>query len=117
MKAAKRGAVVVGGAVGRPGDLDLHDGAHVGTDPGLGGGGAAHVLPVRVVRVVVVVRVEGRPGRRGVVVEDQRLAGVLGEVDDDVGALGRAEDQGAAVDVAGVEGGDVEVPGDRLRRG
>ena len=99
-----------------PFDLDLHDGADVGTVAGQRRRRAAGVTVIPVAGVVVIARVARREGRRGVVVQDQRLAGELREVDDDVVPLGRGGQQRVLVDVAGVEDGRVSDPGGRLGR-
>ena len=96
--------------------LDLHDGAGVGAVAGQRRGGAAGVAIVPVAGVVVIARVARREGRRGIVVEDQRLAGELREVDDDVMPLGRGGQQRVLVDVAGVEHRRVVDPGGGVGR-
>ncbi len=79
------------------------------------------VPPVSVESVVtgevVGARIERRERGRGVVVQDERLARVLGEVDDHISALGVAEQQAVVLDVAHVEHGRVEVPRDGLVAG
>ena len=95
------------------GDLDLHDGAGVGAVAGQDGRRADRAQ-VWGAGVVVVAGDAGREGRRGVVVQDQRLAGELREVDDHVGSLGRRQQQGVLIHVADVEAGRVDDPGDRL---
>ena len=97
------------------GDLDLHDGAGVRAVAGQDGR-CADRAQVRGAGVVVIAGDPGREGRRGVVVQDQRLAGELREVDDHVGPLGRRQQQRVQVHVADVEAGRVGDPGDRLVR-
>ena len=66
-----------------------------GPNPGWVGGAPPVSGLIRVAGVVVVTRVEGRDGRRRVVVQDERGAGRdLREVHDHVGPLGGAEQQG-----------------------
>ncbi len=69
---------------------------------------------VRRAGVVVVRRDSGRERRGRVVVQDQRLAGELREVDDHVGPLGRRQEQRVLVDVPDVEAGRVGDPRGRL---
>ncbi len=76
--------------------------------------GAPFGHQVRSAGVVVIARHPGGERRRGVVVEDQRLAGELREVDDDVGALGRSQQQRVQVHVPDVEAGRVRDPGGGL---
>ena len=69
-------------------DDDLHHGAGVravARDDGRGAVGAH----IRRAGVVIIAGHAGRESCRGIVVEDQRLAGELREVDDHIGALGR----------------------------
>ena len=95
------------------GDLDLHDGARVGAVAGQDRRGAVRALVGRAGVVVV-----GRHARRErggrVVVQDQRLAGELREVDDHVGPLGGRQQQGVLVHVADVEARRVGDPGGLL---
>ena len=95
-------------------DLDLHDRADVGAVAGQRRRRAAGIAVVPVAGVVIIARVAGREGSRGVIVQDQRLAGVLREVDDHVMPLGRGGQQRVLVDVAGVEHGRVIDPGGRV---
>ncbi len=95
-------------------DLDLHDRADVGTVAGQCGRRAAGVPVVAVASVVVIARVARGESRRGVIVQDQRLAGVLREVDDDVVPFRRGSQQRVLVDVAGVEHGRVIDPRGRV---
>ena len=70
---------------------DLHDGARVRAVARLCRGSAAGVCLVRVTREVVVARVERRERCRSIVVENESLAGVLGEVNDDIRPFRRAQ--------------------------
>ena len=97
-------------------DLDLHDGAGVGAVAGQRRRRSACAAQIRVTSVVVVTRVAGREGCRSVVVKDQRLPGVFGEVDDNVMPLGRGDQQRVLVDIAGIEDSWVSHPGGRLGR-
>ncbi len=63
---------------------------------------------------VVVARDAGREGCRGVVIQDQRLAGELREVDDHIGAFRRSDQQGVLVHVAHIKAGRVGDPGGGL---
>jgi len=92
--------------------LDLHDRPRVGTVAHPGPPVSARVRHVRRARVVVVARVEGRERGGGVVVNDQGLAGIRGEVDDHVGPLRRTQQQRVVRHVPEVEGRRVHVPGD-----
>ena len=94
---------------------DLHDRPGVGAVAGLRRRRATGVHQVGVAREVVVRRDACRDGRRRVVVEDQGLAGIGGEVDDDVGPLGRSEEERALVDVSDVEQGRVRDPANGLK--
>ena len=104
------------GVVSAVSHLDLHDRPGVGPVAWLRVGRAAAVHQVPVSGVVVVRRGAGRDRRRGVVVEDQGLARVGAEVNDDVRALRRHEEQRVLVDDAEIEVGRVEVVPDRLLR-
>ncbi len=66
---------------------------------------------IRITGEVVVARHPGWESRRGVVVQDQGLAGELGEVDDHIGALGRSDEQRVLIPVAHVEASRVGDPG------
>ncbi len=94
--------------------LDLHDRADVGSVAGQRGRRTTGIAVIPVAGIVVIARVTRREGGRGVVVQDQRLAGVLREVDDDVMPFGRGGQQRVQVDVAGVEDGRVSDPRSRL---
>ena len=91
-------------------DLDLHDGPGVRAVAGDDLAGAR----VRCAGVVVVRADAGGECRGRVVVEDQRLARELAEVDDRVGALSRGEQERVLVDVAHVEAGRIGDPRGRL---
>ena len=93
---------------------DLHEGAGVGAEARQRRTGAAGVELIRVPRVVVVARIQSRERGRRVVVEDQRLAGVGREVDDDVGAFRRSQQQFEVRDVPRVERQGIAVPEHRL---
>ncbi len=96
--------------------LDLHDRPGVGPVAWQRVGRAAAIHQVPVSGVVVVRRGAGRDRRRGVVVEDQGLARVGAEVNDDIRALRCHEEQRVLVDDAEIEVGRVEVVPDRLLR-
>ena len=76
--------------------------------------GAPTGYRVRAASVVVVARHSCRERCRRVVVEDQRLACELREIDDDVSPLSRGEQQRVLVHVADIENGRVGDPGGRL---
>ena len=79
-------------------DDDAHHGARVRAEARQGVLGTASGRVVAVTGEVLVARIRGRHRRARVVVDDQGLAGVLREVDDDVGALGVGDVQaGGAV--------------------
>ena len=98
---------------------DLHDGPDIGTHARRHGGDAADVGAIRRAGVVIILRDERRERRGGIVVEDQGLAGVLGEVDDDVRPFGGAQEERAAAlglreHVPDIERRGVRVPFNRL---
>ncbi len=97
----------------RVGDLDLHDGPGVRAVAGQDARGGVREL-VRSAGVVVVGRDAGRERGGRVVVEDQRLAGELAEVDDHVGPLGRGQQERELVHEADVEPRRVGDPGGGL---
>ena len=94
----------------------MHHGPGVGSVAGDGRRGAAGVAVVAVAGVVVVARITRREGGRGIVVEDQGLTGVGGEIDDHVRPFGRSHEQRMQIDIAGVEHGRIVYPCGRLGR-
>ena len=68
-EAASKGRHVVGRGRSRVRHPYLHNGVGVGTVAGLGVGGTAGVRPVGLASVVIVLRGEGREGRRRVIGE------------------------------------------------
>ena len=71
----------------------------LGPKPGRGRGCAAGIALIRVARVVVDARVECRNRRGRVVIENECLAGIPREVDDDVRPLGRSQQEGVLEDI------------------
>ena len=90
-------------------DGDPRDGAGVGAVAGKSGR-CARRGQVGSAGVAVVAGDACRECGRCVVVEDQRLAGVLREVDDHVGSLGGGQQQRVLIDVADIEAGRVGDP-------
>ena len=78
---------------------DLHDGAGVRPVTRQGRGRAAGIGLIRVARVVIGAGVERRHRRGRVVIQDQGLAGKLGEVHHDVRALSRSDQQTVGPDI------------------
>ncbi|GAM10060.1 hypothetical protein OR1_02347 [Geobacter sp. OR-1] len=75
---------------------------------------AADSGQIRCAGVIVIGRDKCRKGRRGVIIKNESLTGILGKVDDDIGTLGRAEDNRAVVDIANIKQGRIQNERDRL---
>ncbi len=93
---------------------DLHDGAGVGTVAGLRGGRTAGIRLVRGACEVVIDRDARRESRRGIVVENERLAVIGAEINHDIGPFCCSQKKGMLIDVSVIEGCRVEVPADGL---
>ena len=91
----------------------LHDGAGVGAVARLGSGRSAYIRQIRISCVVIIAGINGREGRRSIIVQDKSLACIVREVNDDIRSLCRSQDQSALIDVPEIEVRLVEVPVNR----